>query len=90
MNDREWSGGDPGGAMIGCEEALRKVYEYLDGELDAEWGERVRAHVEICRECYPHFNFERVFLDHVRSRTIEPEHREELGRRVRRVLAELD
>lgn len=91
MSDRERDGAAPvDGETIGCEDALDKIYEYLDGELDSDWGERVRGHVEICRECYPHFNFERVFLDHVRGRAIEPERRERLARRVREVLAELD
>ena len=90
MSARERVGATSDGGAIGCQEALGRVYEFLDGELDADWNERVRAHVEICRECYPYFSFERVFLDHVRGRWIEPQHRERLARRVREVLAELD
>ena len=64
MSDRE---------MIGCEQAVERVYEFLDGELDAELMERVREHIEVCKRCYPYFNFERIFLDHIRSKLdLEP------------------
>lgn len=48
-----------------CEESLAVVYEYLDGELGPERHELVRRHLEKCRECYPYFNFERLFLDYL-------------------------
>ena len=81
------SGAEP---VISCEEAMERVYEYLDGELDPDWTEKVRHHVEICRKCYPYFNFERVFLDHVRSRRLHPEHSERLEERIRDALEGLD
>ncbi|MDX1395146.1 MAG: zf-HC2 domain-containing protein [Gemmatimonadota bacterium] len=83
MSDRQ--GGetlDP----ISCAEAVEKVYEYLDGELDAGWTERVHRHIEVCRRCYPYFNFERIFLDHVRSLRLPDEHSERLERSVHRAL----
>jgi len=83
-------GAPPEDAMISCEEALARVYEYLDGELDADWGERVRAHLEVCRDCYPHFDFERIFLDHIRSLPIPSERSERLAARIRDALAQLD
>jgi anti-sigma factor (TIGR02949 family) len=74
----------PGG--ITCEEALRNVYEYLDGELDGETRERVHQHVEVCRRCYPFFNFERLFLDYVGEKGLSTEHKEELEEKVLRLL----
>jgi RNA polymerase sigma-70 factor (ECF subfamily) len=59
-------GGRPGD--IGCPEAVAKVYEYLDGELDPETQERIHRHVEICQRCHSLFDFERRFLDSVRDR----------------------
>lgn len=56
----------PGG--IACDDALARLYEYLDGELDREAQDRVHRHVEVCRRCFPSFDFERLFLDHVRDR----------------------
>ena len=77
---------DPRAPMVPCEEVVQRVYEYLDGELDAEWNDRIRDHIRMCRKCYPYFNFERIFLDHVRSRQIAPERSERLERRIRSAL----
>lgn len=77
MKDRE---------MISCQDAVERVYEFLDGELDAEWSERVREHIEICRKCYPYFNFERIFLDYIRSRGTRDAASEELEARVLAVM----
>lgn len=75
---------------IDCEEAVRRVYEFLDGELDQRTTERIRRHLEVCRRCYPYFNFERIFLDHVRSRGLGERRSQELERKVVRLLRELD
>jgi mycothiol system anti-sigma-R factor len=47
--------------MISCEDALARVYEFLDGELSEGWRDRVRAHFEVCKRCYPHLACERSF-----------------------------
>ena len=74
------------GEMISCEEAFDRVYDYLDGELSPDWTEKVRYHVEICRKCWPHFNFERAFLDPVRNVGHEPERNARLEQRIRDAL----
>jgi anti-sigma factor (TIGR02949 family) len=76
--------------MISCEDAVERVYEYLDGELDPDWNERVREHLEVCKRCYPYFDFERIFLDHIRSKGLKAERSERLERKVRDMLRELD
>ncbi|MFQ5679021.1 MAG: zf-HC2 domain-containing protein [Gemmatimonadota bacterium] len=81
--------GTPGGPdPITCEQAVERVYEYLDGELDAVSTEQVRRHIEMCKRCYPHFNFERIFLDHIRSSALKASCSEELEERILRVLRE--
>lgn len=75
--------------MISCEEAVEKVYEYLDGELDAEMMERIREHIQVCKRCYPYFNFERIFLDHIRSKGLRSERSEQLETRIRDMLRDL-
>lgn len=77
-----------GGDAISCAEAMARVYEFLDGELDPDWNERVRGHIEVCRRCYPYFDFERIFLDHIRNRGLAEEHSARLERRIRALLAE--
>lgn len=48
---------------ISCQEALERLYEYLDGELTPESAEQVRRHVEICDACYPEVKFTTEFRD---------------------------
>ncbi|HBC47133.1 MAG TPA: mycothiol system anti-sigma-R factor [candidate division Zixibacteria bacterium] len=42
-----------------CEEAVRKLYEYLDHELDTTTAQQLDKHLEICKSCCDHFEFER-------------------------------
>ena len=71
---------------VSCEEAARRVYEYLDGELDEADAEKIRCHVEQCRRCYPMYDWERIFLDGVAERGGRPEPDEELRRKVGELL----
>lgn len=58
---------DPGG--IDCGGVMAKLYEYLDGELDDPGlVEKIRAHLDKCRRCYPRYNFEKAFLRFVSER----------------------
>lgn len=76
--------------MISCQEAAEKVYEYLDGELEGETNEQVREHIAMCKRCYPYFNFERIFLDHIRGQGHRAEKSEALEKKVLRMLSEID
>lgn len=61
---------------IGCEEALRLLAEYLDGELHDARGNEVRAHMERCRSCYSRVEFERRLkqaLVDLRHSDVEPQ-----------------
>lgn len=51
---------------IGCQEALQRLYEYLDGELNPENADEVRRHIELCEACYPEVKFTTGFRDAVR------------------------
>lgn len=74
---------------ITCEQALARVYEYLDGELEPESEAEVRKHLEVCQRCYPLFNFEQIFLEFLEERGSEPAHDPELEERVATLLEEL-
>ncbi|MFO7893347.1 MAG: zf-HC2 domain-containing protein [Longimicrobiales bacterium] len=50
-------------APISCKEALERLYEYLDGELEPESAEEVQRHVEVCDACYPEVKFTTEFRD---------------------------
>jgi mycothiol system anti-sigma-R factor len=47
---------------ISCEEVVRAVWDYLDGEIDSGTKERIREHLEICDHCLGQYNFEGAFL----------------------------
>lgn len=42
-----------------CEEALRLLAAFLDGELHDGSAAAVEHHVEVCRSCYSRLEFER-------------------------------
>jgi mycothiol system anti-sigma-R factor len=44
---------------IGCEEALRRLFEYLDHELDGTRHAEMEQHLHTCRACYSRAEFER-------------------------------
>ncbi|WP_082812566.1 mycothiol system anti-sigma-R factor [Cellulomonas timonensis] len=48
------------GCGEGCTEALDRLFEYLDSELEAPDQQRVRAHLEECRPCLEEFDVEVV------------------------------
>jgi anti-sigma factor (TIGR02949 family) len=52
-------------ARMDCLDVVRQLWDYLDGELTDERMEAIRAHLAACRDCHPHFDFERAFLDAV-------------------------
>ena len=51
-----------------CEEAFRRLDDYLDRELSTEETELVREHLEICAGCAREFNFESSILSGVREK----------------------
>ena len=60
------NGGRQGGGspeLIGCMEAMERLQEYLDGELDGVSHEEVAHHFAICKRCYPHLRLEERFRE---------------------------
>jgi len=82
--------GRPSVDQVSCEEALTHLFEYLDGELGTELQEGIHDHLELCQECYPFFNFERLFLDYIQERGLDAHCDEDFVRKVRTLLSELD
>lgn len=59
--------------MISCEDALSRLWEFLDGELPPEDEAAVKKHLDICNRCYPHYDFQSAYLEYAR-RVREREH----------------
>ena len=51
-----------------CEEAFRRLDDYLDRELSAEEMTLVHDHLDICAGCAREFNFEASVLRGVREK----------------------
>lgn len=53
------------GRRMQCEEALRLLATYLDGELDQGEESAVRHHLETCRHCFSRAEFEKKLRNHL-------------------------
>jgi mycothiol system anti-sigma-R factor len=42
-----------------CEEAVKRLQEYIDKELDRASAEQVEKHLDLCRICCDHMEFEK-------------------------------
>jgi anti-sigma factor (TIGR02949 family) len=51
-----------------CQEAVRKLNEYLNKELQPDEEERLHTHLSQCRECFSRFSFEDTLLKTIRDR----------------------
>jgi anti-sigma factor (TIGR02949 family) len=45
--------------ITSCEDALRLLAQYLDGELEARSRAQIDRHLEMCRSCYSRAEFEK-------------------------------
>lgn len=54
-------GSEPEG--MSCQESLRFMHEYLDGELEDVRSEQVEEHFRMCKACFPHLNLEKSFRE---------------------------
>ena len=74
--------------MISCEDALKLIHEFIDGELEDVSSEQVKAHFDVCARCYPHLHLEESFRAAVRKAATREKASPELKSRVMEVLAE--
>lgn len=65
--------------MITCGEAVRRLWEYLDSELDTDEQQRVGEHLDLCRKCCGEAEFTAALRDKLRT-TPSPELSEDVER----------
>jgi anti-sigma factor (TIGR02949 family) len=49
--------------MSDCQDVIRQLWEYLDGELPAGETEDIRVHLSACAHCNPQYEFQLRFLE---------------------------
>ena len=52
---------------IDCEEAIRKMLEYLDNELEHQDHESLEEHLNSCRSCFSRMEFEKRLKEMVKT-----------------------
>jgi anti-sigma factor (TIGR02949 family) len=55
------------GERMDCREAAKQLQDYLKRELTPELESEVRAHLDSCRHCHCHAQFEENFLRMLRA-----------------------
>ena len=71
---------------MNCETALELLFDFLDGELEDTANEDVAQHLAVCKDCYPYFNFQRLFLDRLAVSGEPPAVSPALARRIEELL----
>ena len=70
-----------------CEEALRLLASYIDGELAGDERIDLERHLQTCRSCYSRAEFEtrlKTQLGELRRRPVSPAFEERIRRLIRR------
>ena len=70
-----------------CEEAFRRLDDYLDRELSPAETQLVREHLEVCAGCAREFNYEASVLRNVRDKLRRVDLPAELQARIAAALA---
>jgi len=71
-----------------CEEVLRVIFAYLDGELGGAEHARVEAHLEQCRSCFSRAEFERRLKGRLAETASDPVS-VEFEQRIRTLIGEM-
>lgn len=52
---------------LNCEEVLKKLFDYIDGEIDGMEAEALEVHLRDCRHCFDRVEFERLLKNRIRA-----------------------
>jgi len=52
---------------IDCEEALKRLFDYIDNELHAHRHSEMEDHLSKCRSCYSRLEFEKKLHTHLKN-----------------------
>ncbi|MEN8197182.1 MAG: zf-HC2 domain-containing protein [Pseudomonadota bacterium] len=52
---------------IDCDEVMRQLFDYLDGEIDETAEHEIHSHIDECRSCFSRVEFEKTLKDKIRA-----------------------
>lgn len=58
--------------VLACDEAIRLLARYLDGELERESRGKLEEHLNLCRSCYSRHEFEKGLKEQLARLGQEP------------------
>ncbi|PCI39631.1 MAG: anti-sigma factor [Elusimicrobia bacterium] len=76
--------------MKECTSAISKLFEYLDQELDIKDTETFERHIELCRNCFDRFDFEKALRERVKNSNTGAEPSEACKVRIQNILKKFD
>jgi anti-sigma factor RsiW len=69
---------------------MRRLWEYVDGELPQSEVAQLREHLAVCARCSPQYRFQLGFLALVARAAAAARPRRELAERIRSALASVE
>lgn len=67
---------------ISCEQALKRVFDFIDGQLKDRSREELEQHLAVCRHCFDRVEFEKLVktrLGKLRKQTDSAELRKKIS-----------
>ncbi|MBI4547083.1 MAG: zf-HC2 domain-containing protein [Ignavibacteriae bacterium] len=58
---------------ISCEEAIKRVYDFIDNHLKAKARAELEHHLETCRHCFDRVEFEKLLKARLRHLKVDTE-----------------
>ena len=52
---------------IDCDEVMRQLFDFLDGEVEETVDHEIHHHIDECRSCFTRVEFERVLKERIRA-----------------------
>jgi len=53
--------------ILNCEEVIKQLYDYLDGELNDDLETDIESHIQSCQECMGRTEFERQLKNSIKE-----------------------
>jgi hypothetical protein len=66
---------------ISCEEALKRVFDYIDDHLQGQSRAELEHHLKMCRHCFDRVEFEKLLKSRLSKLKVEA-HSETLRKRI--------